>query len=291
MEKEEVISALQKLRPENGKYLTLEDIRKVPKLDFYIQLHFHNLGKALQAADLPMSKLAASMMITNEDLLNYLKDLESKLNHFPTTWEIAYDKELYKKYSVYKITWSIYKTRFGGLRNAKQLIMKKQGVVKVKNEKYLDKKKVIDDDFGKEKRRFWGKAAELHVTAELLYRGFQAANIPVDVGLDVLAVKKNKTYLFQVKHKDIADNKSISITKSSFERSGGGDVYFIFVLLTEEQREFLIVPYHIVNDWIRTGKAEETEKYYHLRIEKVDGNYLLKGTNLNNFRDSWDDIR
>ncbi|MFH1388949.1 MAG: hypothetical protein ABIG86_02945 [Patescibacteria group bacterium] len=294
MTKDEVISNLKTLalRFKNKKYLTLKEIRSVPKLDYYIQLHFRKLGNALQVAKLPSSKLAAGMKITNEELLNYLVDLGNKLGRNPKVWDFTDDKNLYKKYSYYKISWSIYKTRFGGLRKAIELIDKgATKTTKVAKTSVINKNKADNSEFLWEKRRFWGQAAEIHVMAELLYRGFQAANIPVDVGLDILAVKKNRTYYFQVKHKDLSNNQAIKITKSSFEKTGGGEVYYIFVLLSENNRDFLIIPYHIMNDWIREKIVEDTSDGYLLYIKKQDNHYKIKEKMLNNYLNDWEDIK
>lgn len=125
----------------------------------------------------------------------------------------------------------------------------------------------------------------------MLYRGYQAANIPVDEGLDILAVKKNRTYYFQVKHKDLSNNQPIKITKSSFDKTGGGEVYYIFVLLSDSNRDFLIIPYHIMNDWIREKIVEDTSDGYLLYIKKQDSNYKLKEKILNNFLNNWEDIK
>ncbi len=294
MQKTEVIDNLKKLASlnKNKKYITLDDVRTIPRLDYYIQFHFRGLGNALQAANLPSSKLAAAMRITNEDLLKYLRDLRNDLGRNPKVWDFADDKKMYKKYSDYKISWTILKTRFGGLRKALELIETKTVKDRQSIKTIKDKKKEKQDaEFLQDKRRFWGQAAELHVAAELLYHGFQAANIPVDVGLDILAVKNNKTFYFQVKHKDMSNNHAIILTKSSFERSGGGDVYYIFVLLSDKKRDFLIVPYHIVNDWIREGIAEDTDKGYLIYITKKDGKLRLKEKTLDRFRDRWEDIK
>lgn len=290
MTKDEVIKKLKYLASglKNKKYITLKDVRSIPKLDYYIQLHYRKLGNALKVANLPSSKLAAAMNIKNADLLNYLKDLQNKLGSKPRVWDIYDDKEIYKKYSENKLSWTIFKTRFGGFTKAISLIDDKKAEIA----KVYDKKENLDDeDFFHVKNKFWGKAAELHVTAELLYHGFQAANIPVDEGLDVLAVKKNKTFYFQVKHKDLGRNEAIRLTKSSFEKSGSGSVYYIFVLLSKEKRDFLIIPFHIVNDWIRTGYAEEKEKDYLLFIKREDDKYKLKEIELDKYRDRWEDIR
>lgn len=294
MTKNEVINSLKSLASKLGskRYITLKDVRLVPKLDYYIQLHFRRLGRALRAANLPSSKLAASMMIKSDDLLNYLRELRDGLGHSPRVWDIYDDKKTYKKYSENKFSWTIFKTRFGGLRKAIEL-MEMKDTKDVKDDKtHATKTKDNEDtEFFHEKNKFWGEAAELHVTAELLYHGFQAANIPVDEGLDILAVKKNKTFYFQVKHKDLSRNEPIKLTKSSFERSGGGSVYYIFVLLSDEKRDFLIIPFHIVNDWIRTGIAEDKDKDYSIYIKKEDGKYKLKGIILNNYLERWEDIR
>lgn len=295
MEKQEVINHLKRVASqlEDKKYITLKNVRSVPKLDYYIHFHFRGMGNALRAANLPSSKLASSMSIKSEDLLNYLRDLKNKLGHNPTVWDIQDDEKIYKKYSENKFSWSILKSRFGGLRKALEQIegTYKKGVSATQSTLQIKEQEKENPEFFQNKNRFYGKAAELHVTAELMYRGFQAANIPVDEGLDVLAVKSNKTFYFQVKHKDLNSNEQIHITKSSFERRGGGDVYYIFVLLSDEIRNFLIIPYHIINDWIRVGLADEREKGYSFLIKKIDGEYKLRDVSLDKYLNRWEDIK
>lgn len=295
MEKQEVINHLRRIASKlgNKEYITLKDVRSVPKLDYYIHFHFRGMGNALRAANLPSSKLASSMSIKSEDLLIYLRDLKDELKHNPTVYDIIDDKEIYKKYSENKFSWSIFKSRFNGLRKAIEQ-MELVGVKDIKNDTTNVTKQAEKDDTGsfEHKNRYFGKAAELHVTAELIYRGFQATNIPIDVGLDILAFKNNKTFYFQVKHKDLSGSAPIKLTKSSFDKSGGGDVYFIFVLLSDIKREFLIIPFHIVNDWIRDGLAEEKDNDYLIFIKKVGDDYKLKDRELNHkYLDKWENIR
>lgn len=294
MKKTEVISSLKKLssRLKDKKYITEKDVRSVPKLSYYIYVHFRTLGNALREANLPSSRLASSMSISNENLLSYLKDFKKELGHPPRAWDIENDEKIYKKYSNQKFSWGIFKTRFGGLVKARELSEKKS--VKGDKDKKTPVTKRRDDKdikYFEQKKRFWGEAAELHVTAELLYLGFQAANIPVDEGLDILAVKDKKTFYFQIKHKDLGNNQPIKLTKSSYEKTGAGDVYFIFVLLSEKKRQFLIVPYHIVNDWIRAGLVKETEKHYLIDIKEKDGKFELGEKSLEKYRERWEDIR
>lgn len=291
MDKKTVIEELRKLAKSIGRDTVLQkDIRTVPKLDYYLMFYFRNLGTALKEAGLSSSPLASKMIITNEQLLEYLRKLKEKNGKIPNILDITHDDKVYKEFSDKKFSWRIFKTRFGGIRDAlKRLDNSAVYADEVKSENAEIEKD--NPEFFQNKNRFFGKAAELHVTAELMYRGFQAANIPVDEGLDVLAVKSNKTFYFQVKHKDLNSSERIHITKSSFEKRGGGDVYYIFVLLSDEVRNFLIIPYHIINDWIRAGLAEEGEKGYSFLIKKVDGEYKLKDVGLNKYLNRWEDIK
>lgn len=293
MDKNEVISNLKAIasKMKKNQYITLKDLRSRPGLEYYVYYHFGRLGNALQAANLPSSKLAASMKVTNEQLLNYLSDLRNNLKHNPSVFDIGRDEKIYKKYSERKFSWSIFKSRFGGLRKAIEQIESENIPTssKFSKTKQIEKQESISFEH---RNRFFGKAAELHVTAELIYHGFQATNIPIDVGLDVLAVKNHKTFYFQIKHKDFNNNIPIKLTKSSFDKSGGGDVYYIFVLLADEKRDFLIIPFHIVSDWIRDGLAEEKEDQYIIDIKKEGSDFKLKGLLLNNkYLDKWENIR
>lgn len=295
MQRQEVINNLKTLASQfkHNEYITAKDVRSVPKLGYYIFRHFRTLGNALREANLPSSKLASSMSIKSEDLLKYLRNLKNKVRHNPTVWDIQEDKEIYKRYSENKFTWAIFKTRFNGLRKAIEQ-MDFVDVKEVKNDKKIIATNLVNEDLGsfQHKNRFFGKAAELHVTAELIYHGFQATNIPIDVGLDILAFRDNKTFYFQVKHKDLSSNAPIKLTKSTFDKSGGGDVYFIFVLLSDVQREFLIIPFHIVNDWIRDGLAKEKDNDYLIFIKKDGDDYKLEDRLLNNkYLDKWENIR
>lgn len=293
MTRNEVIAELKKLSTKLGpnKVINQKDVRTVPKLDYYLTFHFRTLGSVLKEANLPSSHLALKMSITNEQLLDYLKELEKTYKRKPTAWDIVHEKEIYKKYSERRFTWRIFKTRFGGLKNALKNLENKSGDRQKKISNIAEDVEKENPEFFQNKSRFFGRAAELHVTAELLYHGFQAANIPVDEGLDILAVKSNKTFYFQVKHKDLENNQHISITKSSFEKRGGGDVYYIFVLLSKKIRNFLIIPFHIVNDWIRVGLADEKDGGYSFLIKKDGNDYKLKELVLNKYLDRWEDIK
>jgi len=289
MTKKELLVRLQKLAEKLGsKTLKQKDI-KSNGLEYWIRRYYRYQAEAIREAGLKPTELAEKMSVTDDELLDYLKDLRRK-GKKPTTMDIARDG---------KFSWKIFKTRFGSLREAVRQLEREQNVNtnKQNNEHKLTTSQAVGESDGFDKKRHYGRAAELHVTAELIYHGFQAGNIPIDEGLDILAVKNNKTYYFQVKHKDLGNNQSVKITKSSYEKKGGGDVYYIFVLLFGEQRKFLIAPYHRINDWKGDGWLSEEAKEYLLKIKEDDGRFKIINQNGNNeldvtrFIDTWDQIR
>ncbi len=96
--------------------------------------------------------------------------------------------------------------------------------------------------------QFTGKAGEHLVCAELLFRGFNANIITVDVGLDVMATKNQRLYCIQVKTANLNSSKTFGfdIPKAAFERHDSCNVYYVFVLRTKKETRFLILPFHEV---------------------------------------------
>lgn len=110
MNKNNVLINLKKLSARlDGKVIKQKDVRTIPALEYYISLHFSKLGNALKAAGLKSSELAEKMSVTNEELLEYLKQLSKKLSKQPTTMDITRDG---------KFSYRIFKTRFGSLAEA-----------------------------------------------------------------------------------------------------------------------------------------------------------------------------
>jgi len=92
---------------------------------------------------------------------------------------------------------------------------------------------------------FTGKGGEHLVCSELLFRGFNASIMSVDVGMDIVATKDNKLYGVQVKTSNL--NRFglyvFDVRKVSFERHNTGNVYYIFVLRGHNASNFLILPF------------------------------------------------
>lgn len=95
---------------------------------------------------------------------------------------------------------------------------------------------------------FTGKGGEHLVCSELLFRGFNASIMSVDVGMDIVAVKENQLFGIQVKTSNLNsfDTYVFDIRKVSFERHSNGNIFYIFVLHGEKKSNFLILPFHEV---------------------------------------------
>lgn len=93
---------------------------------------------------------------------------------------------------------------------------------------------------------FTGKGGEHLVCSELLFRGFNASIMSVDVGMDIVAVKDNQLFGVQVKTSNLNrfDTYVFDIRKVSFERHNNGNIFYIFVLHGELKNNFLILPFH-----------------------------------------------
>src|SRR3989344_8302855 len=79
---------------------------------------------------------------------------------------------------------------------------------------------------------FIGKGGEHLVCSELLFRGFNASIMSVDIGVDISAIKDNKFFGIQVKtaRKNSFDTYSFHIRKKSFDRFNQGNIFYILVL-------------------------------------------------------------
>jgi hypothetical protein len=92
---------------------------------------------------------------------------------------------------------------------------------------------------------YTGKAGEHLVCSELLFRGFNASIMSVDVGMDIIATKDNKLFSVQVKTANLNRFEAyvFDVRKVSFERHNSGNIFYVFVLRGEEN-DFLIIPLH-----------------------------------------------
>jgi hypothetical protein len=144
---------------------------------------------------------------------------------------------------------------------------------------------------------FTGKGGEYLVCSELLFRGFNASIMSVDVGMDIVAVKENRLFGIQVKTSNLNSFKTyvFDIRKVSFERHNNGNIFYIFVLHGEHKNNFLILPFHEVKKKVHERAILEVGhgKRYRVNIKFRDDKVYLGNMNheMEYFLDNWDLIK
>jgi len=90
-----------------------------------------------------------------------------------------------------------------------------------------------------------GKAGEHAVLSELLFRGYDAALMAVDIGVDILATKNSETFHLQVKTRNISqrhDAFHFNVRIAAFERHQTGKTFYIFILREKRTLDYVILP-------------------------------------------------
>ena len=127
---------------------------------------------------------------------------------------------------------------------------------------------------------YTGKAGEHVVLSELLFRGYNAALMSVDVGVDLVATKNNEIFNIQVKTRNIGkkdDAFHFNLRIASFERHNAGRTFYIFILREDGKLDYLILPLHQIEKSIEEefihiiGKG----KLYRITIRRRDGKVYL----------------
>lgn len=129
---------------------------------------------------------------------------------------------------------------------------------------------------------FVGKAGEHFVTSELLFRGYNASIMSVDIGMDIIATKDNKLYSLQVKTSNLHKSNSyiFDMRKVSLERGYAGNVFYVFVMVhPEESKSALILPANKVEELIHMNAIKDIKTHDRFRVTlKIRDNKIYIGT-------------
>lgn len=160
----------------------------------------------------------------------------------------------------------------------------------IEEDKELDERIIVDSSFT-------GKAGEHLICSELLFRGYNASIMSVDVGMDIAATKDNKLFSIQVKTANINsyNTYNFDVRQVSFQRHQSGNVFYIFVLKGKNKTDFLILPYYEMERKVKEGGITETAKKtkYRVSISVRDAKIFLGNRNheMSYFLNEWDIIK
>lgn len=267
MTQEEIILKLKEL----AKKLETDTLRRedVQKAGFIYQVDMEFDGKltqALSAAGLKPSRLGKAMSATNEELLQHIRDLKKKLGKPPTIINLR---------KAGKFSDKIYESRFGSFPEARAIALGETSPTQISKPQKPGDSDNIGDHFN-----YMGKAGEMYVISELLYRDFNANLALIDSGVDVIATKNDKTFYFQVKNVSFKNTniRTIPITKSSFINNQKGNMYYMFVLQQESGKKVLIMPYQNIHQFIQKEilQFDEQKRQFNISISIADGTVKIK---------------
>lgn len=173
--------------------------------------------------------------------------------------------------------------------------LNKNKIEKISNK--IKKKETLEEEKIKIEGGYTGKAGEHLVCGELLFRGFNASIMSVDVGMDIIATKNNKLFSIQIKTANLNkfDTYVFDVRKVSFERHDSGNIYYVFVLHGEKGNNFLILPYHEMEKKVHEKAILEVDNGKRFRVNikfREDNIYLgTKSHEMNYYLNNWDIIK
>lgn len=173
----------------------------------------------------------------------------------------------------------------------------KKGVYKLRKpqkEKVIQKVKPVIkpiDDFQSIKTLYIGSAGEMAVCSELLFREYNVSRMSVDDGVDVIAIKNNKTYYIQVKTVQVkSDVFGVKISRKSYNKYNSNDCYYIIVARGHVNL-FIIATADDIRRLVENGNANGKEDYISISFSQSMGKIFVKEECVDYMMNSFDRIR
>lgn len=143
-------------------------------------------------------------------------------------------------------------------------------------------KELIQQEKKKVSGGYIGKAGEHFVASELLFRGYNASIMSVDVGMDVIATKENQLFSLQVKTANISSTNTFEydVRKVAVGRQYAGNVFYVFVMNDADgKKSAVILPAHKIDELIHANAIKDIKSYEKFRVTlKVRKDEIYIGT-------------
>lgn len=122
---------------------------------------------------------------------------------------------------------------------------------------------------------YLGRAGEMAVMSELLFRNFNVSMMMVDKGIDIVAANESGKYFhIQVKTTSSIDNTyTFTIQKKAFESNNSGQTFYCFVMKSLKHTDYLILPNsflanYIARDIVRGNESLSVRVNYDQKTKK-----------------------
>lgn len=170
-------------------------------------------------------------------------------------------------------------------------------VIELKKQKKVLEEEAVEEEKINIETGFTGKAGEHLVCSELLFRGYNASIMSVDVGMDIIATKNNKLFSIQVKtaNANAYDTYNFDVRKVSFERDSAGNTFYVFVLKAKNKTDYLILPLSEMEKKLTEKAIHYVQSYkkYRVKIDIREEKIYLGNRNheMNYYLNNWEVIK
>lgn len=171
-------------------------------------------------------------------------------------------------------------SRFSKIKNKNGTF--KRGVYRAKRVKTKTTDHVLIEIPEPPSSNFIGSAGEHSVLGELLFRGYNAAIMTVDEGIDLVASKNGRYFHIQVKTaSECSETFNFSIRKHIFESNNQSSTFYVLLcrrfMSSHFHHDYVIFPSSVVWTFINTGSIKDTNTIS-IRISIDNGKYMLNKT-------------
>lgn len=169
------------------------------------------------------------------------------------------------------------KSRFAKIKNKNGSY--RRGIYRAKKSRVNSAQHVVIQPSKAPSSNFVGAAGEHAVLSELLFRGYNAAVMTVDEGIDLVASKNNRYFHIQVKTaSQIETGFSFSIRKHIFENNDQGTTFYVLLcrsfMSSHFHHDYVILPSSVVATFINTGAIKDTSSIS-IRVSMNEGKFML----------------
>ncbi len=155
----------------------------------------------------------------------------------------------------------------------------KRGIYRAKRKRKQQNNPVTIEKPETPSTNFTGSAGEHSVLSELLFRGYNAAIMTVDEGLDLVASKDNRYFHIQVKtSSESVSGFSFTIKRHIFDANDSSKTFYVFLcrryMNSHFQNDFVIMPSSAIVNLINTGVVSNKSSLS-MRVNIQDGKFIL----------------
>ncbi len=145
----------------------------------------------------------------------------------------------------------------------------------------------INEEAIVENTAYVGSAGEMAVCSELLFREYNVSRMSVDDGVDIVAIKNNKTYYIQVKTVQVRNASfGVKINEKSFLKYDSNECYYI-VVTRSIKNQFLVFTADDIKRMQCVGDIKISNGTISLSFTQKDGCLYIKSSKIdyviNNF--------